>query len=228
MVVSPILTGLFGLERARDALGKSTVTIAPQVPADWSGFSLRHVALGRGHLDVRVTRRPGSWTYSLDPSDGDVSGTTMALGVTVPADGAILDARMGGRRVEIEQLGVRGDVRQALLRVTPGSAETAVTVSVREGSDVYRTIEPVKAGARNSGLRILRSRASPAGLALRLEAPGGTRQVVRLRSPRELTVLPDGVRRLTSDGSDPVLEISFDGQATEYVRRDLLVPLSSR
>ena len=110
----------------------------------------------------------------------------------------------------------------------PGGAETAVTVSVREGSDVYRTIEPAAAGARNSGLRILRSRASPAGLALRLEAPGGTRQIVRLRSPRQLAVLPDGVRRLTSDDNDPVLEISFDGPAMEYVRRDLVLPLASR
>jgi glycogen debranching enzyme len=225
MVVSPVLKGLFGLERARDALGRSTVTIAPQVPADWSEFSLRHVALGRGHIDVRVTRRPGSWTYSLGPSDGDLSGTTMALGVTVPADGAILDARVGGRRVEIEQLGARGDVRQALVRVTPGGAETAVTVSVREGSDVYRTIEPVQAGARNSGLRILRSRASSAGLALRLEAPGGTRQVVHLRSPRELTTVPDGVKRLPASEPDPMLEISFDGPAGAYVRRDVVLPL---
>ena len=84
MVVSPVLRGLFGLERARDASGRSTVTIAPQVPADWSEFSLRHVAMGRGHVDVRVTRRPGSWTYSLGPSGGDLSGTTLALGVAVP------------------------------------------------------------------------------------------------------------------------------------------------
>jgi glycogen debranching enzyme len=225
MVASPILKGLFGLERARDASGRSTVTIMPQVPADWSVFSLRHVTIGRGRIDVRVTRHPGSWSYSVSPIDGDLQGTTLALGVTVPADGAILDARVGGRRVDIEQSGVRGDVRQAFVRVTPGGAETAVTVSIREGSDVYRTIEPAQAGARNRGLRILRSRASPAGLALRLEAPGGTHHVVRLRSPRELTRLPEGVRRLPSASGDPLLEVAFEGSAQEYVRRDIVLPL---
>jgi len=228
MVVSPVLTGLFGLERTRDASGQGTLTIAPQVPANWSDWALRNVAMGRGHIDVRITRRPGTWTYTLHPHDGDVSGVAMALGVTIPADGAVLDARMRGRRFAVEQLGITGDVRQAIVRVAVGSADEALTVTVREGSDVYRTIEPAAAGARNRGLRILRSRASAAGLTLRLEAPGGTRQIVRLRSPRQLMALPEGVKLLPSAGGDPVLEIAFEGSAQEYVRRDVALVLARR
>jgi hypothetical protein len=156
------------------------------------------------------------------------SGVTLALGVSVPLDGAIVDARSGSRRLQVEQLGVKGDVRQAIVRVTPGSVEQIVTVSIRDGSDVYRTIDAAPAGARNSGLRILRSRASSTGLSLRLEAPAGTTHLVRLRSPRQLGVLPDGVRRLSSSEGDPALEISFAGSGADYVRRDLVLPLAGR
>src|SRR4029453_14298983 len=67
MVASPVITGLFGLGRTRDASGNGTITIAPQVPANWSAFELRHVAVGKGYVDVRITRRLGAWTYTLHP-----------------------------------------------------------------------------------------------------------------------------------------------------------------
>ncbi len=224
MVVSPVLTGLFGLERSRDATGASTITIAPQVPANWSTFALRHVRVGNGQIDLTCTRRAGEWTYTIR-SRGDLASAKIALGVAVPADGAVLGVRANGRRLVLEEPRVSGDVRRALVHITPTMPETSVVFSIRDGSDVYRAIESVPAGAASRGLRILRSRAGSDGLALRLEAPGGTRHIVRLRSRRGLGALPVGVRRLAAEGADPTLEIAFEGNPDAYVRRDVLLPL---
>lgn len=54
MVISPILRGLFGLEW--DAASQ-TLTITPQLPAEWTGARLLNVPFGRGHVDLSIERK---------------------------------------------------------------------------------------------------------------------------------------------------------------------------
>jgi glycogen debranching enzyme len=54
MVVTPVLRGIFGLEW--DAATK-TLTVTPQLPADWNSATVRRVPLGRERVDLRFTRR---------------------------------------------------------------------------------------------------------------------------------------------------------------------------
>lgn len=53
MVISPILRGLFGLEW--DATSQ-TLTVTPQLPAEWPGAKLLHVPFGSGHVDLTMER----------------------------------------------------------------------------------------------------------------------------------------------------------------------------
>ncbi len=53
MVVSPLLRGLCGLDV--DGLG-ARVTLAPHLPADWSGIGIEHVNSGHGMLDFTIKR----------------------------------------------------------------------------------------------------------------------------------------------------------------------------
>jgi hypothetical protein len=149
------------------------------------------------------------------------------LGIGLPLDGAVREARVDGHAATVKDEGIEGDVHRFSVEVSVMNPKADVRFSVREGSDVYRTIDRVADGARNSGLRILRSRAGRDGLALRLEGLAGTREVIRLRSPRRLgPSLPDGVRLLQGAG-DPTIAIAFDGPEGEYVRRDVMLPLSA-
>jgi hypothetical protein len=135
--------------------------------------------------------------------------------------------RINGRPAIAKDDGIEGDRHRFSVRVDFREARAAVRVTVREGSDVYRTIERAPAGATNRGLRILRSRAGDEGLLLRVEGLAGRREVVRLTSPRKLAGnLPAGVRLVPGPG-DPALEIAFDGSPGDYVRRDLTLPLTA-
>jgi len=53
MVVSPMLRGMFGLQR--DA-ATSTLTFAPHVPADWDSYTLRNVRIGGAQVDLLSVR----------------------------------------------------------------------------------------------------------------------------------------------------------------------------
>lgn len=53
MVVSPILRGMFGLEWD---VATQTLTVTPQLPAEWPGAKLLHVPFGSGHVDLTMER----------------------------------------------------------------------------------------------------------------------------------------------------------------------------
>jgi hypothetical protein len=53
MVVSPMLRGLFGLSTDAQT---NTVTLAPQLPADWTHFSINNVHAGAAILNLRYSK----------------------------------------------------------------------------------------------------------------------------------------------------------------------------
>ncbi len=54
MVVTPIVRGLFGI--SWDA-ARNTISIAPNLPADWDHAAVRRLALGTGFTDLEFTRK---------------------------------------------------------------------------------------------------------------------------------------------------------------------------
>lgn len=54
MVISPVVRGMFGLEW--DA-AKNTLSVNPQLPADWNQAAMRNIPLGNGHVDLKFIRR---------------------------------------------------------------------------------------------------------------------------------------------------------------------------
>jgi glycogen debranching enzyme len=78
MVVTPVLRGIFGLEW--DAASK-TLTVTPQLPADWKTATLRRVPLGREMVDLRITRRETTLVVKAT-GRADVRLATHAAGAT--------------------------------------------------------------------------------------------------------------------------------------------------
>lgn len=54
MVISPVLRGLFGLEWDAAA---HTLTVSPQLPANWDAAAVRHIRLGSSTLDLAFVRQ---------------------------------------------------------------------------------------------------------------------------------------------------------------------------
>lgn len=77
------------------------------------------------------------------------------------------------------------------------------------------------------GLRVLRSRALPDALQLRLEGRGGSTYALRVRTPHVVGGAT-GVRVAPASEGDTLVQVTFEGAADRYVRRDIALPLRRR
>jgi glycogen debranching enzyme len=228
MVAAPLLRGMLGLE-ARDA-GRS-LSFAPQLPADWDSIEVRNVRAGGARFDITLRRGGGRMivriarhSHGSGRGEGGAARTGPLLFNITPAfplDARVRRVTVNGRPAHFDAE-PRGDVQfvGAELKVE-GQAE--VIFEYDEGSDVYLAREEPAPGARSTGLRVLRSRASGGGLRLLLEGSGGRSYTLGLRSPRTVGEVP-GVNVLRRAGQDTRLGFVFN-TPSRYAARELFIPL---
>jgi glycogen debranching enzyme len=218
MVVTPIVRGLLGIE-ATD--GGRRLRIAPQLPADWSRVASHRVRVGAASLDVSLERDAGAISIRVERREGD---TTPALRIApaLPLDAAITAVRVDGRPASpaITRL---GDVQFVEVAIERPAAATTAVFRYSGGSDVYIHRSPAPPGARNEGLRILRSRADRQALRLVLEGRAGHEYEVFLRTPRQVASIGGAQPAPAVASGDRALRVSFDGPAGDYVRREVVV-----
>ncbi len=225
MVITPAVRGLFGVE-ARDA-GR-TLRLAPQVPADWDGFTLTGVRAGDGVYTVTMRRTAGETRLVVERTAG-TGATTLELAPAFPMDVTFAEVRVNDGPAEYEVRYGPGDVQRARVRVTNPPARVEVVYTHTPGTDVY-VHRPIPAeGARNEGLRILRSRAmkpegAPGRLELVVEGRGGRTYTLHARTPHRIAPV-EGVTVTPAPNGDTALAITFDGPPHAYVRRTLRLPL---
>lgn len=90
MVISPTLRGLFGIEWDASA---NTLTITPNLPAEWDSAKLHHLPLGKEVVDIQMTREAGvlvvrtttAGAVILRSNIAGASATNGALRIPLPA-----------------------------------------------------------------------------------------------------------------------------------------------
>jgi glycogen debranching enzyme len=222
MVVTPLLRGLFGIE-ARDA-GR-TLSVAPQLPADWERAALSNLPAGGSRIDVALARAPGRLALLLDPrreAPAPAGGLRISLAPAFPLDARVRSLKANGRSVPFA-MRREGDLQLAEATLDGVSLKTEAVFELDEGTDVAWRIDEPELGASSQGLRVLRSRAEAGILRLALEGLAGRTYPIRVRSPRQPAAVA-GVS-VARSGRDWELGVRFDGTPGEYVRRDLAVPL---
>jgi hypothetical protein len=231
MVAAPVVRGLFGVSVSR---GGASLEFAPQLPADWDRASLGNVAAGPGRYDLALERSRGTMTITVrrradaaaTAAAARTSLTELAISPAFPLDAVVQGVTVDGRAARFEVIR-RGDVQHARVVVTNPSSLVTIGFKYAEGSDVYAApVAPVP-GAQNTGLRILRSTASRGALRLLLEGRGGRRYSLSVRTPHRIGPVP-GVSIKEPRGTDVEIEVGFEGPETEYVRREINLPLSAR
>ncbi|HJQ24047.1 MAG TPA: GH116 family glycosyl hydrolase [Blastocatellia bacterium] len=226
MVISPTIRGLFGLE-TRD--GGRTLQFAPQLPADWDRASVKNFAAGTARYDLSIEQASGVATARLAQrnTNSNARGVTrMIVAPAFPLDAQIKSATVNGRPAKFE-VKRSGDVQFAEVVVENPAASTEVVFAYAEGTRVYAPPQPLVAGATNQGLRILRARAEATVLHLTVEGMGGRSYTATVRGPKRVGEV-DGVMLNQSKAGEAQLTIRFDGPANEYVRRELILPLTAK
>ena len=187
MVLTPSLRGLFGV--SFDA-PTNTLHVAPQLPADWSGATLRHVPAGSGRVTLRFTRAGAAMEVRMEMESGPaprLAGTSgNALRVSLPGAELALPATLplpGSATTELKLLEQHSDAHSATWVIEAlGGSEYVLPLRVNgvktaraEGADFENTA-PVSNNTPLAGNALLpsgNSQPDPALKALHIRFPPG-------------------------------------------------------
>jgi glycogen debranching enzyme len=224
MVVAPLVRGLFGIEPLD---GGKRLRIAPQLPADWDRASIRRVVGAGVPFDIEISRTATVLTMRVrraaTPATSAIA-PSLLLSPAFALDATVDRVSIGGKPAK-PTIVRSGDVQLVEVTIPAPSAEVVAEFTYRGGSDVYVRREAPATGARNEGLRILRSRAERNALRLLLEGLSGRTYELFLRTPRRATAAEGA--KLEQRGDDPVLRVTFDGPSAKYARREVVVRLAT-
>jgi glycogen debranching enzyme len=227
MVVAPLIRGLLGIETSEAG---GTLRIAPMLPAHWDHVAVRGVSAGNARYDVTLERTRGRLLirFARRTPDRAAAGTPTHLMVApaLPLDARVQRVTVNGTIVKHDAT-IAGDVQRVQILTDERAPSTEVVFSYSDGTDVYVEPQLLRQGQTNDGLRILRVRAGADALRLTLEGRGSRSYSVGVRTPRRLGAA-EGVSVTAPPGTDPQLQIRFEGPAEQYVRRDIVVPLLAR
>jgi glycogen debranching enzyme len=220
MVVTPLIRGLLGVSVAKAG---TSLEFAPLLPADWDRASLANVPAGGGRYDLSLERSRGRMTITVQRQTGGAALRELVIAPAFPLDATVQAVTVDGRAARFELIR-RGDVQHARVVVATPAAVVKMAVQYLEGSDVFAARVAPAPGAENSGLRVLRSTADRGALRLLLEGRGGRRYTLFVRTPHRLGPAA-GVSIREPRGSDVEIEVAFEGAETDYVRREVVLPL---
>ena len=148
MVVSPLLKGMFGLEK--DATNK-TLTFAPHVPANWTDFKINNVRVGDSvvnlnyqktldEITLEVTRTGGECSLDFEPS---LANTALVGRVSVNGRPSTYDQRMLAEHHHLR------------IKVALKEGKNVVHIPVANDFGVSYAFRLPQLGSASSDLRIL-------------------------------------------------------------------------
>jgi glycogen debranching enzyme len=209
MVVSPLLRGMFGLEK--DAAKKS-LTFVPHVPADWTNFKINNVRVGDSVVNLSYQKTLGEITLEVMRTGGEC-----ALDFEPALANSVLDVRVdvNGRPQSFDQ------------QISAQHHHLKIKFALKEGKNIVRIRMPndfglsyvfrlPELGSESSDLRVLSEEMGDATTPMELITAG------RAGATYDLAVwnpaLIDSVRgaELVEDASGGAkLRIHFEAKAGE-------------
>ena len=217
MIVTPTLRGLLGIE-ALD--GGRTLRFAPALPATWDRVEAKGVRVGAAQYDLAFERSGDRAVVRVGAREA--ATPRLILAPAYPLDARVRRVTINGAVAKHESTEV-GDVQRVEVTVAAAGPATEVVFSGEQGTDVYAEPQPIRTGADNEGLRLLRVRADARALHLLVEGRAGRAYTIVVRSPHGLGAA-DGVTSLEPSGGYQRREIHFTGPEQGYVRRDIAIP----
>jgi hypothetical protein len=218
MVVSPLLKGMFGLEK--DATKKS-LTFQPHVPADWTNFKINNVRVGDSVVNLSYQKTLGEITLEVTRAGGEC-----ALDFEPALANSALEVRVdvNGRPQSFDQ------------QISSEHHHLKINFALKEGKNIVRIRVPndfglsyvfrlPELGSESSDLRVLSEEMGDATTPMELITAG------RAGATYDLAVwnpaLIDSVRgaRLVKDASGGAkLRIHFEAKAGEdYLHQRVVI-----
>jgi len=220
MVVSPLLKGMFGLEK--DAT-KKTLKFVPHVPADWTNFKISNVRVGDcvvnlsyqktlTEITLEATRTGGECTLDFEP---ELANTALVGRVEV-----------NGRPTTYDQQ-ILAEHHHLRIKVVLVEGKNVVRIPVTNDFGVSYAFRLPELGSASSDLRILSEKMEDVTAPMELETEGRAGAAYDLAVwNAELIESVEGAELVKDSTGGAKLRIHFGGsRGSEYVHQRVLIHL---
>ena len=155
MVISPLLTGLFGLDA--DALDNHLL-FNPHVPADWTTFTIRHVTAGSCTLDLRYKKTMNDIT--LDVSSNSATDCRLDFSPAFSLRTHVTGVRLNGHKIpfsiEFDSSDQHVKISADLKRSKDSSnGHDIFVIAVKNDFGLAQNSDLPSLGSGNEGLRVI-------------------------------------------------------------------------
>ena len=216
MVVSPLLRGMFGLQR--DARTR-TLMFAPHVPADWGWYTLRNVQIAGAPVDLESKRTGGELLLQVTA----VNGKPFSLDYepAISARAKVLGVELNGKPLQYHVTATGAD-QHVVIHATLAGKTNTIRIRMKNdfGIAYHLTLPPL--GEQSQGLRILAEAWSPTRDSLTLECSGisGASYDLQLWNPKQVASV-EGAKLVDIPGVGAVAHIESpvaDAQSSVHTK----------
>ncbi len=208
MVVSPLLRGMFGMETEATT---GTLTFAPHVPADWTSFAIRNVAVGTAKVDLRYTKDLSGITLEVKTA-GDAA-RTIEFQPAVSIRAKVLGVELNGHVVPFKVQASDLD-QHVLVRIAVASATNSLRIRLQNDFGFSYAGQLPEIGVTSQGLRILSETWTLARDRLTINVAGlaGGRYELSVWNAEQIASI-DGAKLFKSTGgkSELIVELPKNG-----------------
>jgi len=218
MVVSPLLKGMFGLEKN---VAKKSLTLVPHVPADWKDFKIANVRVGDSRIELSFHKAIGEITLEATRAGGNCE-----LDFEPELANSALNVRVdvNGRPQSFDQI-ISAEHHHASIKIALKEGKNVVRVRMANDFGLSYASRLPELGSESEDLRILSEEMSDlaAPMELELEGRAGATYDLAVWNPALIDAVEGA--ELTKDASGGgKLRVHFAGSASEaYVHQKMVI-----
>ncbi|HLK04800.1 MAG TPA: hypothetical protein VKT53_10200 [Candidatus Acidoferrum sp.] len=197
MVVSPVLRGMFGLERD---VSNKTLTFTPHTPADWVDYKIENIQVGKSAISIAYHKIPSEFTLEITRTGDEC---TLEFEPTMAGPAMEVRAEVNGRQTPVD------------FKFYPEHHHIQLKIPLREGKNVVRlrvkndfglayAFRLPELGSKSSDFRVLSQMSDQYSSALTVAGSSGASydmsvwnaEAIASLEGAELVKLPDGTGKL--------------------------------
>ena len=220
MVISPVLKGMFGLEK--DA-AKRSLKFVPHVPADWTGFKIANVRVGDSRVDMSYHKTVGEITLEATLDRGDCE---LDFEPELPNSALNVRVEVNGRQQSFDQ-SILAEHHHASMKIALKEGKNVVRVRMANDFGLSYASRLPKLGSESEDLRILSEEMSDlaAPMELDLEGRAGAKYDLGVWNPALIEAV-EGAELVKDARNAGVLRIHFAGNTGDgYVQQKVVIHL---
>jgi GH15 family glucan-1,4-alpha-glucosidase len=227
MVVSPLLKGMFGLEK--DAT-KKTLTFVPHVPADWTNFAINNIRVGESVVSLSYAKTLSEITLEVTRTGGECA---LDFEPALANSALVGRVEVNGRPTTYDQQ-ISAEHHHLRIKVELKEGKNVVRIPVTNDFGVAYASRLPELGNASSGLRILSEKMEDvtAPMELVVEGRGGATYELSVWNPG-MIVSAEGAEVVKDGAGGAKLLIHFgvaggEGYTQQKVTIHLQAPKSAR